>query len=669
MLLGHGGQGLLDLLGQFPAQGALLGIGAQAAAQRTNVGLGHVHHLGLVELHRLAPRTGALADEIDADVDGDAVEPRVEGRVPLEVVQVLVNLDERLLRDVHRLLLVLEHAERDGIHLALVALDEEFESALVAVTNALDEGKVVGGQGGCHPSTCEHFPNKSVNGREDCLLAALQAHQQDDQDHHPHDGQHRAKGDLIPLLLFDGAVLGPRPEAVKDIPQHVPAQPLGAALPAVQGRLLVRQALGVRAGGHHHLGRRENARGGHPDELGLTRSALQRRALGSLGEGVVLPALLRGSGRRILLLLGLGRGLRLRGLREAHLRGRLGLNLLGPRQGFLGVGGLQYPLGRQQPVLAGAGIPKFAKALVFQGLVEGLSPLLGGLMGRGGLGVGGEEGPGAQRPLRRGHLRGPQLLVEQGQVRGEPLGHALLAQQFLQPLGHQVLHREHPAPGLALAQRGAVACRGDGPEAIPRLAAASRGGASPLGGAARTPGQGLLASPGPVLAPGGFGHLDDAGATATTNGRIHGADRGPLRGLLGRFRGYHFASRDGRHLHPGHDQGGHDGRSPPSFFLREGIGEGCGQAHPRGRLRVGTQGRTLARPAPALPGTLRSGSGPDAGGVTAPAAPASADFPYMPHLSNSRQMSQQVARWTYGYSPSLSTSTGDVIPLASSITR
>src|SRR5207253_1771251 len=96
---------------------------------------------------------------VHAQVVGDAVHPGVEGRLPLEAVEALVGLRERLLHDVERVFPAAQHAERQRGDLALVALDQLAESVAVARTRALDElpvarshGTLAGGETGRRPA-------------------------------------------------------------------------------------------------------------------------------------------------------------------------------------------------------------------------------------------------------------------------------------------------------------------------------------------------------------------------------------------------------------------------------------------------------------------------------------------------------------------------------------
>jgi hypothetical protein len=55
-----------------------------------------------------------LAEVVDRQVHDDPVEPRIEGRLALELVEVPVGLDEGVLDHVEGVVLVADHAERQA---------------------------------------------------------------------------------------------------------------------------------------------------------------------------------------------------------------------------------------------------------------------------------------------------------------------------------------------------------------------------------------------------------------------------------------------------------------------------------------------------------------------------------------------------------------------------
>src|SRR5207244_9565751 len=76
---------------------------------------------------------------IDADVERDAVEPRIEAGVALEPIEVLVGLREGLLHDVDAVFPASEHTHRERCHPALIALDQLAERVPITLAGALDQ--------------------------------------------------------------------------------------------------------------------------------------------------------------------------------------------------------------------------------------------------------------------------------------------------------------------------------------------------------------------------------------------------------------------------------------------------------------------------------------------------------------------------------------------------
>ncbi len=81
---------------------------------------------------------------IETDVDRDPIEPGGEARLPFEPLQALERADERILRQIGRVLVVADIAVTQLIHLAAVALDDDVEGLAVTVETELDERPVVG---------------------------------------------------------------------------------------------------------------------------------------------------------------------------------------------------------------------------------------------------------------------------------------------------------------------------------------------------------------------------------------------------------------------------------------------------------------------------------------------------------------------------------------------
>src|SRR5207247_10020013 len=99
---------------------------------------------------------------VHAQVVGDAVHPGVEGRLPLEAVEALVGLRERLLHDVERVFPAAQHAERQRGDLALVALDQLAEGVVVTRPRALDELPVARSHGTLVPDRTGRRPGYSA---------------------------------------------------------------------------------------------------------------------------------------------------------------------------------------------------------------------------------------------------------------------------------------------------------------------------------------------------------------------------------------------------------------------------------------------------------------------------------------------------------------------------
>jgi len=72
-------------------------------------------------------------------VDGDAVDPAEKSPLRIERVQVLVGLHERELGDVLRLVAIVDHAKRDVVQHALIAIQEMAECTTVARENSFDQ--------------------------------------------------------------------------------------------------------------------------------------------------------------------------------------------------------------------------------------------------------------------------------------------------------------------------------------------------------------------------------------------------------------------------------------------------------------------------------------------------------------------------------------------------
>src|SRR6266851_129248 len=138
MVLRERGEGLLDLPLQLRVE-----RGPVRARQRRR---GRVHagldlRVALVQLHPLAP--SPLARRIQAQIGRDPIRPGEEGRVALERGQVAVHPDERLLGDVHRLVRVSHHPQRQLVDAPLVPLHQSPEGLRVAALRGPNERPVV----------------------------------------------------------------------------------------------------------------------------------------------------------------------------------------------------------------------------------------------------------------------------------------------------------------------------------------------------------------------------------------------------------------------------------------------------------------------------------------------------------------------------------------------
>src|SRR5690349_20871384 len=102
--------------------------------------VGLVVRLRVVELDLLS---AALTKMVDRQVDDDPIEPGEELCVALERRKVLVNLEERFLADVARVVGVMDHPERDGEGTALVPGNQLPKGGRVTATRILHELPVV----------------------------------------------------------------------------------------------------------------------------------------------------------------------------------------------------------------------------------------------------------------------------------------------------------------------------------------------------------------------------------------------------------------------------------------------------------------------------------------------------------------------------------------------
>src|SRR5215470_3119856 len=71
---------------------------------------------------RHRPMALVAAPKVDAQIHYDSIQPCIEARLALEAVEIFVRLDEGLLRELERIVAVVDHAHCHGEDLALVAL-------------------------------------------------------------------------------------------------------------------------------------------------------------------------------------------------------------------------------------------------------------------------------------------------------------------------------------------------------------------------------------------------------------------------------------------------------------------------------------------------------------------------------------------------------------------
>src|SRR5688500_7194377 len=129
----RGGQ-LGQRLAQQLAQVRMLGERVRAALLRVRRQLRRVD----VARHRLAFLADA-AVVIDAEVPADADQPRLEIRAAIERLQRLENLDEDVLREIFRLVMLADELVGEVVHLAPVLPDDQVPGLLIAGKTPLDQ--------------------------------------------------------------------------------------------------------------------------------------------------------------------------------------------------------------------------------------------------------------------------------------------------------------------------------------------------------------------------------------------------------------------------------------------------------------------------------------------------------------------------------------------------
>jgi hypothetical protein len=85
---------------------------------------------------------------VDRGIHDDPIKPSVEARAALELVDVLMNLDERLLDGVQSVVLVLDDAHGDGKRPPMILLEQRSKSRRVSCLYALYQVMIaLGGRG------------------------------------------------------------------------------------------------------------------------------------------------------------------------------------------------------------------------------------------------------------------------------------------------------------------------------------------------------------------------------------------------------------------------------------------------------------------------------------------------------------------------------------------
>src|SRR5262245_40162523 len=84
----------------------------------------------------------ATPQPVDRQVDGDPEDPRSKPPRTVELIEMLVHLEKRLLRQVARLLLVVHQATQQPLQPLLVPDDEDTERLTVSTPNIFDEARI-----------------------------------------------------------------------------------------------------------------------------------------------------------------------------------------------------------------------------------------------------------------------------------------------------------------------------------------------------------------------------------------------------------------------------------------------------------------------------------------------------------------------------------------------
>lgn len=138
VMFGKFPKGALDRFGELLAQGGLPGVSIEDRRQQRAIPSDVVVPTDLVVVVEV-PRLLVAADMVDGEVHHDAVEPGVEARSPLEILDVPMNLDEGFLDDVPGILFVLHDPKRHRKSPPVVPVVEFPERCPVALLGTPDE--------------------------------------------------------------------------------------------------------------------------------------------------------------------------------------------------------------------------------------------------------------------------------------------------------------------------------------------------------------------------------------------------------------------------------------------------------------------------------------------------------------------------------------------------
>ena len=135
MVLGQGLERCADLLRQLAPHYGLARVLVGHVGQERAVARGVVFLHVFVELRDLA----LLAHVVDREVHDDSVQPRVKARGALEVRDVLVHLDERVLHHVHGVGRPLDDANGHRVRATVIFLEELLKRGSVALARSVDQ--------------------------------------------------------------------------------------------------------------------------------------------------------------------------------------------------------------------------------------------------------------------------------------------------------------------------------------------------------------------------------------------------------------------------------------------------------------------------------------------------------------------------------------------------